>query len=353
MGLPKININFFGELKTKVKRNPAGVVALILKDDTQSGDTFIYKKDDKPEGWSSENLDYIQMAFEGNPRQVIVERVDTTSENYEVALNRLKNKRFNYLAIPGIDGADTDAIVLWIKERRSKDKKKFKVVLPNTKGNDESIINFTARNIVTKEGQEYTTSEYTARIAGVLAGLPFNRSATYFVLDELESIHEIDNPDEAIDNGELILFNDGENIKIGRGVNSLTTIKPEDKKNEDFKSIRVVEIMDMIHDEIYANFVNNYVGKYSNIYDNQVLFLNEINRGFVELEGLELLDPAGENRAWIDVEAQREAWESIGTDTSDWDDQRVKENPFKRNVFLAGKIRIADTMEDLEFNIEI
>lgn len=353
MGLPKININFFGKMKEKNKRNAAGVVALILKDDTQTGDTFVYKKDSKPEGWTVENLSYINDAFKGGPREVIVERVATDATDYEAALNRLKNKRFNYMAIPGIDSSDTTAVVDWIKEKRSKDRKKFKAVLPNAAGDDEGIINLTAKDMVTKEDKEYTTAEYTARIAGVLAGLPFNRSATYFVLDELKSIHEIDDPDAAVDNGELILINDGENIKIGRGVNSLTSIKPEDRKNNEFKSIRVVEIMDMIHDEIYDNFVNHYVGKVPNIYDNQVLFLADVNRGFDELAGLELLDPGSENKAWVDVDAQREAWEDAGIDTSDWDDQKVKESSFKRNVFLAGSVRIVDTMEDLDFNIEI
>lgn len=353
MGLPKININFFWKMKARTKRNPAGVVALILKDDTQTGDSFVYKADSSVDGWTQENAAYIQMVLKGNPREVIVERLETTAESYEVALNRLKNKRFNYLAIPGIQDSETSEITTWIKAKRKNDRKRFKAVLPNTAANDESIINFTAKDIVTKDRTEYTTAEYTARIAGVLAGLPYNRSSTYFVLDELASVFEVDDPDASIDAGELILINDGENIKIGRGVNSLVTIQPEDNKNDEYKSIRVIEIIDMIHDEIYENFVNHYVGKVPNIYDNQVLFLSEINRGFGELEGLELLDPKSENVAWIDVLAQRSAWEFAGVDTSDWDDQTVKEKSFKRHVFLAGKIKVVDTMEDLEFNIEI
>lgn len=352
MGLPKININFFGKLQAKAKRNPAGVVALILEDDTQTGASFVYKKDDEPEGWTPENLGYIELAFEGGPREVIVERVDATPDSYRDALNQLKNKRFNYLAIPGIEEAKTDEIVTWIKFKRLIDRKKYKAVLPNTDADDESIVNFTAKEIKVGD-KEYTTGEYAVRIAGILAGLPFNRSATYYVLDEVDSIHEIDDPDAAVNRGELILINDGENIKIGRGVNSLTTIKPEDRKSTEFKSIRVVDIMDMIHDEIYDNFINHYVGKVPNIYDNQVLFLNEVNRGFKELAGLELLDPNSQNEAWIDVDAQREEWESNGTDTSDWDDQKVKEMSFKRHMFLSGKIRIVDTIEDLDFNIEV
>lgn len=352
MGLPKININFFGEMKKKDKRNPAGVVALILKDDTQTEDTVEYKQGEKVEGWTPENKRYIEDALLGGVRKVIVEREKTTASDYAESLNRLKNSRFNYLAIPGIELAETTAIVDWIKVKRKDDNKSFKAVLPNTAADHESIINFTADEIGVGE-ETYPTTEYTARIAGALAGLDFNRSATYLVLPEIDSVKEIDDPDTAVDNGELILINDGKKIKIGRGVNSLKTIVPEDKKNDEFKSIRVVEIMDMIHDEIYDNFNDHYIGKVPNIYDNQVLFLADVNKGFKELEDLELLDGKSENSAEIDVDAQREAWEFFGTDTSDWDDQRVKETSFKRTVFLSGKIKVVDTIEDLEFNIKI
>lgn len=351
-GLPKININFFGFLPEKPKRNPAGTVALILKDESPTGDVFTYKKGDKLDEWTGENLLYINHAFEGNPKEVIVARIGKASENYKDALELLKNKRFNYLAIPEIKDLETDEIVKWIKEKRKKDRKRFKAVLPNTDANDESIINFTATDIEVGDNT-FSTSEYTARIAGALAGLPFNRSATYYVLEEVDAVHEIENPDEAVNNGELILIDDGEKVKIGRGVNSLVDIKPEDKKNDEFKSIRVMEVLDMIHDEIYNNFDNHYVGKVPNTYDNQVLFINEINRGFSELEGLELLSDAVDNSAWVDAESQREAWEDAGVDTTDWDDDKVKENPFRRNVFLAGKIRVVETIEDLDFNIEI
>lgn len=352
MGLPKININFFGKLKGKPKRSSAGTVALILKDDTQTGETFVYKPDEKIEGWTPDNVISITQSLEGGASKVIVECIAKTETDYTVALDRLKNKRFDYLAIPGIESADTTKIVDWIKSKRKNDRKRFKAVLPNTAANHESIIDFTADEI--KVGEDaYSTTEYTARIAGILAGLPFNRSSTYFVLDEVTAVKEIDDPDAAVDNGELILINDGKKIKIGRGVNSLKTITPEDQKNEEFKSIRVVEILDMIHDEIYDNFNDNYIGKVPNIYDNQVLFLNEINRGFTELEGLELLDANADSAAWIDVDVQREAWELAGVDTSDWDDDKVKENAFKRHVFLGGKIRVVDTIEDLDFNIEI
>lgn len=357
MGLPEINIEFVGKAETAVKRSQLGIVALILKDATQTADTVIYKSVEEVEttGWSAENLDLIQKTFMGTPSKVIIERLDSTAIDYNAALTRLNNKRFNYLAIPEIESDETTLISTWIKTKRDNQKKTFKAVLPNAEADHEGIINFTTSGIKVGE-KEYTTAEYTARIAGILAGLPFTRSSTYFELNEIDSITEIEDPDKAVDNGELILINDGENIKIGRGVNSLTTTKvdsPTSEKTEDFKSIRVVEAMDMIKDDIRTTFDTQYVGKVNNIYDNQVLFITSVNTYFAGLAADEILDPNAVNKASISIEKQRAAWESVSVDTTDWDDQKVKETSFKRNVFLAGNVKIVDAMEDLDFDIAI
>lgn len=353
MGLPKISIEFITRAVTAIKRSQLGIVALILKDDTQTADTVEYKSIEELEStdWSAENFEYISDAFKGTPSKVIVERLDTASESYNEALKRLNNKRFNYLAIPGIADSETEAIVTWIKTKRDNEKKTFKAVLPNIEGDHEGIINFTTSGITTKLGREYSTAEFTARIAGAVAGLPFTRSFTYYDFPEVVAINEIEDPDAAVDNGELILINDGEKIKVGRGVNSLTSTTVQ--KAEDFKSIRIVEVMDMIKDDIRETFDKYYVGKVNNIYDNQVLFITSVNAYFTVLADDEILDPNADNKAGVNVRAQRLAWESIGTDTSDWSDEEVKENSFKRNVFLAGKIKIVDAMEDLDFDIAI
>ncbi|MFJ8529967.1 phage tail sheath C-terminal domain-containing protein [Bacillus sp. NPDC094106] len=352
MGLPEIKIVFSGKAKTAMQRSKLGIVVLILQDDTSDVATTVYKSPNelKTTDWSTDNLDYIEKAFEGNPSKVICERIATSVTNYNEVLLRLRYKKFNYLAVPQIKEADTSAISTWIKTQREKEKKTFKAVLPNIKADHEGIINFTTSGIKVGE-KEYTTAEYTARIAGILAGLPFTRSATYYVFPEVDSIVEIEDPDEAVDNGELIFINDGENIKIGRGVNSLRTTT--DSKNDDFKSIRVMETMDMVRDDIYNTFNEQYVGKVNNVYDNQVLFITALNAYFTGLNNEYILDDKSDNKAWINVSLQRKAWEGAGVDTSDWDDQKVKETAFKRNVFLSGTIKIVDTMEDLDFQISM
>lgn len=352
MGLPKIDIAFRGKAVTAVQRSQLGITALILKDETKEKNTVIYNdiSDVESKDWTEENYDYIEKTFKGTPSKVIIERLPKDAEDYNQALKRLTNKRFNYLAIPQIGGMAQDVVTSWIKSKRENDNKTFRAVLPNTEADHEGIINFTTSGIKVDE-KEYTTAEYTARIAGILSGLPFTRSATYYVLPEVDEITEIEDPDKAVDDGELILINDGENIKIGRGVNSFTSTTTE--KTEEFKSIRNVEVMDLIKDDIRTVFNDEYIGKVNNIYDNQVLFVTSVNAYFKGLSGDEILDANFDNKSGIDVNAQRLAWEGIGTDTTDWDDQKVKKMAFRKNVFLKANIKIVDTMEDLSFVINI
>lgn len=352
MGLPEIKIEFVSKAVSAIQRSQLGIVALILKDDTQTAQTVTLNSVEEVEStqWSAENFQYLQQAFMGTPSKIIVEVLPTASTDYTDALDRLNNKRFNYLAIPGIDALDTTAIATWVKSNRDNEGKTFKAVLPNEDADHEGIINFTASDIVVGE-DTFTASEYTARVAGVLAGLPFSRSATYYVFPEIDSVVAVADPDAAVEAGEFILIDDGEKVKVGRAVNSLTTTTGE--KTEDFKSIRVVEVMDLIKDDIRTTFENNYVGKLGNTYDNQVLFISAVNAYFDGLEGDEILDPSFDNVSFVDTAAQRLAWESIGTDTTTWDEQEVKEKSFKRKVFLAGNIKIVDAMEDLDFVISI
>ncbi|ABR48574.1 phage-like element pbsx protein XkdK [Alkaliphilus metalliredigens QYMF] len=351
MGLPQINIEFSGKAVSAVERSARGIVALILKDATGTFDVKEYRsiEEIKVEDWTPANIDYIKKAFMGTPAKVICERLDTAESDYSEVLTRLGFKKWNYLAIPDLENA-TD-IETWLKGKRENGKKTFKAVLPNAStGDHEGIINFTTTDI--KVGDKtYTTAEYCCRIAGVLAGLPFTRSATYYVLPEVEGITESTTPDSDIESGKLILVNDGEKIKIGRAVNSLvsTTVS----KTEDFKKIKIVEVMDMVKDDIRDTFNNNYIGKVNNIYDNQVLFFTSVNAYFKGLAGDEIFDRNFQNKADVDVEAQRLAWEGIGTDVSQLSDQEVKEKSFRSNVYAKANVKIVDAMEDLDFSIAI
>lgn len=353
MGLPEIIINFKTLSINAIGRSQRGIVALILKDDTNdSFDTKTYTNITEIDAsdWTSENKDYIEKTFLGGPSKVIAERLDILAEDYSDALDRLKTKTWNYLAVPGIETSDVAVISTWIKTKRDNEHKTYKAVLPNSVSDHEGIINFATSDI--KVGTvTYTAARYCARIAGILAGMSFARSSTFYELPEVESITSSSNPDSDIDAGKLILINDREKIKIARGVNSLTTTSPA--KGEIFKKIRIVEGIDLIHDDIRNTFNDSYVGKVINNYDNKVLFFAAVNTYFRQLGVENVLDTGYNNLAEVDIEAQRLYLESIGVPVSTLHGQEIKEYNTGSKVFAKAKVKFLDAIEDLAFEISM
>lgn len=348
MGLPEINIIFKTKGLTAIQRSARGIVAVILSDDTVGGkDINVYNTitDVDFSHWTERNYAYLKLIYEGGPYRVIVLRKKTTDTDYLPLLTKLKSLKWNYLTVPGITAEGVTIVAAWIKECREKDHKTFKAVLPNSKADHEGIINFTTDQIQSTLSETiFTVSEYCARIAGILAGLSLQRSATYFVLTDISDAAVPEDPDERIDNGELVLVFDGEKYKIGRGVNSLTTFTAE--KGEDFSSIKIVEGIDLYQDDIRSSFEEGYIGKVINNYDNKQAFIAAIRAYQKTLVG-DVLDSSYDNTAAIDVSAQRTYIESLGIDTSDMDDTVIAKYNTKKKVFVSSDIKFVDAMEDL------
>ncbi|WP_139491304.1 phage tail sheath subtilisin-like domain-containing protein [Brevibacillus dissolubilis] len=351
MGLPQIEVVFQNLASTAVERSQRGIVSLILKDSTNTTfDEITYKSlsEVKQEDWTTANYGYIRDVFKGKPSKVLVIRIDPASTDYTAALNRLKTREWNWNAVPGAQSGEIAALVTFIKEQREAGKP-FKAVYPNSASNHEGIVNFTTDEIKTDE-KTYTTAEYCARIAGVLAGLPFTRSATYFPLDEIISVKESDTPDQDINNGELIIIFDGRKHKLARGINSLVTYTAT--KKEDFSKIAVVEVIDQAREDIKRTFADHYVSM-KNSYVNKLLFVSAVNSYLQSLVNAGALDGEAVNKVAIDVAAIRQHLTDKGVDVTEMSDQEIKTANTGSRLFVGGAIKPLDAMEDLQFIVSI
>ncbi len=353
IGLPSFNFVFQSKGVSAIERSARGIVAVILRDDTEGEVQNVYNKIDEIDftQWTEENYNFLKLIYEGVPSRVIAMRIGANVESYNDILKRLKDLKWNYLCIPKIESKDTTTIGAWIKQYRNDEKKTFKAVLPHYAGDHEGIINFTTENITsTITGKKHSAAEYCARIAGILAGLPLSRSSTYYVLNDISSAETPDDPNDRINSGELIIVYDGEKFKIGRGVNSLTTFTAT--KTEDVRKIKIVEGMDLYMDDIRDTFEEYYVGKVINDYDNKQMFVAAIGAYHKELMG-DVLDRSYENRVSVDVEAQRTYLESKGMDTTGMDDTAIAQANTGSKVFLASHVKFVDAMEDLDMTVNM
>ncbi|MCD3211108.1 phage tail sheath protein [Clostridium botulinum C/D] len=348
MGLPEINILFKDLAKSAMQRGSKGIVALILKDDKFNGKVvYLESVKDIPKELSVENKEQIELTFKGGykaPKKVIFYCIGT-DKTLEDAMNILEAEVWDYLAIPCLQKGEADKVATWIKGLRE-DHIQVQAVLPNCKADNEGIINFTTTPVKVEE-KSYTNTQYCSRLAGIFAGTPLNVSATYYALPEVTDVPHLrkSEANKKIDDGELIIITDGEKCKIGRAVNSFTSAI--EGKGEDYKKIKIVSIMDLIDRDIRKTFANDYVGKYGNGYDNQVNFSVAVN-GY--LEGLEHegILAKNSNSTMVDIESIKLYWKKRGIDVSKLSKRDLEEMSTGARVFLTGKTRPLDAMEDLD-----
>lgn len=366
IGLPNIDIVFLQKAVSAVLRSERGTAVVILKDDTQPTagyDIYKFEADITKKKFTVENVKLLKRCFYVNVNKLVVVHVPTSTTEFADVKAVLDKVKYNWACTVEKDWQTE--LVSYTKSRNVLSKgRKVKCVVANvTVADDKHIVNMKGDYVHEADADATTTvkmTDYLPRVVSILANLPMNRSITYYELEDLDYVDNsfITNEKDAnkwTDEGWLLLINDDEDavVRVGRGVNTLTTFTSTD--TEDMRKIIIVESMDLMMEDLYSTFKKYYVGKYKNHLDNQYLFISSVNSYFRSLTKVvngEILDPEYDNHAYIDVENQREAWLSVGKlEAEDWDEDKVKKMSFKSTVYLAAKIKILDAMEDLSFQI--
>lgn len=349
MGLPNILIQFKSKASTAIKRGDRGIVAIIVID-SEVGVTKLEDATQIPKTLTEDNKAYIERTFLGGIKPVkgVVLIVTDTIEN---GLNTLEPLKFDYVVGPhDITAENATKVATFIKGLRDNKGIKVKAILPNTKADHEGIINFTTDNIEVGK-TTFTTAQYCSRIAGLLAGTPLKQSATYYHLSEVDDVPKFTKSelDKKVNAGEFIIFHDGEKVKVGRAVNSLTTLGAT--KSEDYQSIKIVDIMDLIYSDVHRTCEDSYIGKYPNNYGNKCNLIVSIQAYLESLRNDELLD---ENiKTGIDMAAQINYLKGKGEPVDDMSEKEIKEANTQKLVFIESSFKILDAIEDININFNI
>lgn len=352
--LPSIEIIFKQLASTFITRSERGIAILIVRDDTN--ETFTSKTYNNLQEltydqalYTAANYQYIADALGFAVNKVVVIRIDTT-DTISVALSAIEGiVKTGWITIVG-ETADYTALVTWIKSKETAGET-YKAVVYNAAAPDcKHVVNFINAKVTFSDSRgEVTGDEYLPSLAGILASCNVEKGSTYFKCTNLKTVEEVADNNAAVNSGKFILVNDLDIVKVGLGVNSLTTFNTTNV--EDMRYIDNVEVMDLITDDVKSTFRNDYVGQYKNNLDNQILFISAVNTYFRALADSDILDPEYTNYSDVNITAQRAAWVAIKPEATGWDDTKVKNTTYKRNVFLAGDIKILGAMENLKFNI--
>ena len=335
MGLPAMNITFVVRAQNSAKRLDRGSVGMVLKDaKVPSGNPItIFSSEDIPEELGTDNKNQIALALRGNdtaPQKVVVYVLATAETDYNKAFKYFERKKVDWMCFPSA----------------KKDSQTQKI----TEADTEGIVNY-ATKTVTADGKSYTAETFCSRIAGLIAGTGSDQSVTFAVLDDVTACEDLDRKsvEAAIDAGKFVLFDDGEKIKVGRGVTSLTTLTG---KQSPWKKIRVVETMDMINNDIVELAEDNYIGKYQNTYSNKCLLLSAIKTYMDEILVNGLIE---DYSIEFDVEKIRkyviENEKIKKEDAEAMSDEEMQKQYTDEKVYFKATVTISDVMEDIYLDI--
>ena len=347
MGLPQIIIRFKTAGGTAIRRSARGQVVLLVAGETTGSQGFSRPEQVDRSSVSQRAWQLLRLCFLGNPAKVwlVTYPVDGEAEALEGAAALAEG---GWMCAPDMDSLQ---LTEFVKAKREKGRPVRAVLSTAESPDNAGVVNFTAEGMVIRLDEErfsVTSTDYCARVAGILAGLSLRESATYYALSEVESFVRSADPEGDIARGRLILDRGSEGVRLARAVTSLVTLSQSG--DSAFQKIKITEGVDLIRADIRSVFESEYVGKVLNDYDSKLLLVTAINSYFASLAG-SVLDTGRKNQASVDYDAQKAWLESRGVDTESMSDTAILSANTGSQVFLRADVRFADAMEDLTFEI--
>ena len=369
IGMPELQIVFKHLAETVLTRGEKGQAVLIVKEEKEglpiiTLPTLNSFDEDIQKTFSEGNVTNIKDTLKMQPRELVVVRLNTAAEGTDLldieadgklttldqALEFISTKaeRNAWISLTDMTAEEAEKIVLFISDSNKFKRKRYKAVVYDNAADNMHIVNFTTKKAKLKGVDELVEGvTLIPMMLGAIAGQSLDSSIIAKTFDDVEYVIEPTDMDAAVDKGELFLYNDDGAIRVGRGVNSLTTIEKD--MTHDMKFILIVEVMDLIYSDIHSAWTQTYKGKFKNTLDNQMLFVSFVNNYLEILENESILNDSFDNAAEIDVTRQRLANIPLyGEDeVSKWDDNKVLEMTVGTNVYLGARIKIVNAMEDL------
>lgn len=213
---------------------------------------------------------------------------------------------------------------------------------------------YSGASYIGKDGNKLSSECIRALFAGAIAVCGTNRSLTNYTLPGVSMIKLNENEksiNDLVKNGFIVAEMSAGKPRVVTGIN---TAEISGDVTEDMQHIEVIQTMDMISKDITDTFVEYYRGAYKNNYARQLLLISTIKGYFDDLADEEVLDPEYDNTVDVDVDSQRKAWIDKGkSEAKEWSENKVKSMSFGRKVFLAGNIKVCQSMEDLVMYITL
>ena len=251
--------------------------------------------------------------------------VDGTS--YQGYLDKIESFTYNIMAVDTTDSTIKNLIVAFTRRMRDEVGAKFQAVLHNIAADYEGVINVI--NTVTA-GDNFNTSSIVYFVGGIEAACEINKTCLNKVYNgefEVNTDYTQSQLETAIKNGQFVLHNVNNEVRILEDINSLTTTS--DTKGEIFKSNQTIRVADQIANDIAVLFNTKYLGNVPN---------NE----------------SGRISLWADIVKHHTQLQEIGA-IEDFSDENVtvSAGESKSSVVIDDVITVINAMAQLYMTVKI
>ena len=341
---PDVSIVFRTLATTAIQRSELGILGLIVKCDTHTQyKTVINNIAEIDEStWDSDVVSYFKIAMHTlSPRKIVVFNQGIKDIN-QVLLD-VETVRVNYLAAPQAEEEEDQKICIWTKQvfGTSTIDKTVRYVSGYADNSDHVAIIELANESFGSIYGDFTAQEYTAAIAGMLCGMPLNRSADNRIMSDLRTVSYYEPK-----LGKLNLYMDDDVARVNLAINSKTTYDSTWKM--DTRYIKIIDGMCIVVDDIKNTFRDYWIGNYINSYDNKMNFCSNINKVYFRNLQPNVLSPDYNNNVQIDIEKQKQEIVLDGRyDPEEMSELEILQFPTGNNVYLVGDVMFSNTMVNL------
>ncbi|TCZ70970.1 phage tail sheath protein [Paenibacillus albiflavus] len=213
-----------------------------------------------------------------------------TNADYIAALAAFETQEFNLVALDGVSESSLlVSVASWVTRLRQEGKGVI-AVLGGSLADDtaaDAVSKASARSAIFNQegvvnvgtgvqlgGVRYSSAQTAAYAAGLIAGQKLNESTTYAAapFEDVTRRWTRSEQEHAVKQGVFLLVQDGRQVKVLRGVNSLVTLKQG--QNQAWKKVRTIRVMDAINSDLQRTVEDSYIGKVNNTAEGRLALLS-------------------------------------------------------------------------------
>ncbi len=187
------------------------------------------------------------------------------SSDYTDFLTAIEPYKFDVLIYDGSDTTVQDAMVAFVKRLSEEEGMYTQLVAAGLTNPDSRFVVNVMSGVTLSDGTVLTPQQTVWWAGGALAGAQYNESLTYASYPSAVDVSpKLTNSgyEQALSDGQFVLFADDGVVKVEQDINSLVTYTTD--ITEPYHKNRVMRLLNTIANDIYQQFSDGYIGVVNN-----------------------------------------------------------------------------------------